>query len=158
MELAVQAVNGLVAAKVAAMLDSGCQLLPRPLATQRVMEARCCLASAECIGSICKDTVLALSAAVEQRISALHLYSANDMEAIADMVGLYLEFDDCTCHVDEKLQQIKIDMRAAPRSPNSVVQGAMSPSSCRMSCTASTGHANSLKEATATKQAPFKPY
>merc|ERR1712008_307908 len=124
------------------MLQSGHQLLPKDLACTRIQQVRELLGGAAEVSSLQVSTVAALVAAVEQRISRQHQYTATNLEAAADVAEMYVEFDDYQCFVNEKLLVNDMDSGAASGSTNSVVPGAMSPSCCRSACIASTGHAS----------------
>lgn len=76
------------------MLGSGYQLLPRDLAMQKLLEARADLGNTESNDTVLREVVEVMSIAVEHRIRSTHLHSDIDLQALADVVGFYIEFED----------------------------------------------------------------
>ena len=165
MQRTMRIVNALTAEKEMAMLDSGYQLLPHDLATRSLHSAKSQIANPSQKDSVRRDCLDALDTALDVRIQQPELFTATNLEACSDVVGLYTdtEFDDYTCYVNERVQAnenrlvIETDIRAIPSSPNLVVQGTMLPS-CSAACIASTRLASSLIEATAHSHIPKIPH
>merc|ERR1719491_31478 len=96
-ELLTKAVDALVTARETAMMDSGYQLLPHGLSLEQLKDARSALASTNGNEFVLSSMVEVFAEAAEARICTPNTYHATNLEALSDIVGLYLEYDDYTC-------------------------------------------------------------
>ena len=151
MERTMRIVNALTAEKEKVTSDSGYELLPHDLATGSLYLAESQITNPDQKASLRRDCLDALEAALDVRIQQPQLFTATNLEACSDVVGLYTEIDVYTCYVNGRFNSQRklhdMDFRVTRGSANSVVVDAKTSGCCSASRTALTGHANSLVEA-----------